>query len=339
MLEILMIKITKFMEVLNGFLEEKIAEGITYLEDIFGDGKTNKDNGKALDNSGSDNNDPENSGPDNNDPENSGPNNNDPENSGPNNNDPENSGPDNNDSDKDSSEGDDKPQKLDKGKGKAMETNPDDLPKEGLSKKYPLTEAEIKKAEEEHNYQVTRLLKIKGELEGKAGESSKGELVDELLEKYGQNVQPSEEGVQQPDPLVSEYYKTLEYYQNAVRKYNDANQQLMESTNLDETQRAQLIAESQHLRAVAESAGNHAKVLRSLVDIPSDPERCDSEEEYSGEEYSGEDYGSEENNGKESSDEKSRPSKRPESSDEESRPSKHPESSDEDSRPSKRPRN
>jgi len=285
MLEILMIKITKFMEVLSEFLEEKIEEkikeSITYLDDVFGDGKTNKDNGKALDNGGPDNNDPENSGPDNNDP------------------------------DKDSIEGDDKPQKLDKGKGKAMQTNPDGLPEEGLSKKYPLTEAEIKEAEEEHNYQVTRLVKIKSELEGKAGESSTGELVDELLEKYGQNVQPSLEGVQQPDPLVSEYYKTLEYYHNAVRKYNDANQLLMESTDLDETQRAQLLADTQYLRAEAESAGNHAKVLRSIVDIPSDPERCDSEEEYSGEEYSGEEYGSEENSGKESSDEESRPYKRP----------------------------
>ena len=76
MLEILMIKITKFMDVLSEFLEEKfeekIKESITYLDDVFGDGKTNKDNGKALDNGGPDNNDPENSGPDNNEPENSG---------------------------------------------------------------------------------------------------------------------------------------------------------------------------------------------------------------------------------------------------------------------------
>jgi hypothetical protein len=185
-----------------------------------------------------------------------------------------------------------------------VDSNTDGLPVEGLSKTDPLREAELKEEEEEYNYQVTRLAKIQGELDGKAGESSTRGLLAEHLAKYG--LGPSEDSAQEANTTLNEYYKTVDTYHKAVRAFNDANELLVDSTDLNETQRAQLLAESQHLRDVAEKAANHANTLRSLVDIPSEPEMSENEEE-----YSGEDYGSEENSGKESSDEESRPSKRP----------------------------
>ena len=303
MLEILSIEITKFMEALIDLIPEKI-EDIPWFDDFFGS-KTKKDFGKDFgkffgkffDKGSPDNNEPENSGPDNNEPE--------------------NSGPDKNDPNKDSNEGSDKPKLLDKGKGKAVDSNPDDLPEQGINKRYPLKEeAEIKEEEEEFNYQVARLAKIQGELGDKAGESSTGGLLAEQLKKIfeekpsdGVKQQPSEGVQQQPsaqDIYLNAYYEIQEKYLEAVRRFNDTNEILTGPTHLDERERAELIAESQRLRADADSITKDLNHIRSLVDIPSEPENYDSEEE-----YSGEDYDSDNNSEKESSDEESRPSKRP----------------------------
>ena len=108
------------------------------------------------------------------------------------------------------------------------------------------------------------------------------------------------------DIYLKAYYEIQEKYIEAARKFNDANQILTESTDLDETQRAEIIAESQRLRADVDAITGHMNYLKSKVDIPPEPENYDSEEEYS---Y--EDSDSEENKGKESSDEESRPPKRP----------------------------
>jgi len=223
-------------------------------------------------------------------------------------------------------------EKLDKGKGKATEIPPDELAwekeREEYRKKIEQEDLEReRKAKEAEDLDLAKRQSLYDEdLKKKAGQSSKApeggyfryneEQEKELefykksgeLSKQNQEFPQKEESMDYREIGIQEYELTEDIRKQHTRLYNDIMQKIDESGDkMDEREKADLLNESIKVRGIVDDATKHAKDLKDNLGIPSDAEMYDSEE-YDSEQDSGQGYSSDENK---SSEEESRPSKRP----------------------------
>jgi hypothetical protein len=228
----------------------------------------------------------------------------------------------------------DVPEKLDKGKGKATELPPEELAwekkleedRKKLEEEYLELEkedilAKLKKEEEDSldlaKRQITydEFLKQRGGQSSQAPEGGYHRINQEQakeFEYYSKNEELAKEntefsqeweGIGYNSAGFHEYVETEKIRKEYTREFNEILQKIEESgDSMSEREKGSLLEQSMKIRDVVDSATKHARELKENLNIPSESEEFDSEEN------SDEEYSSDENN---SSQEESRPTKRP----------------------------
>ena len=220
--------------------------------------------------------------------------------------------------------------KPDKGKAKATTPQYSEEEARELARQQAIEQARWEHDVDYYGNEIdwARLNSLKDLLdESKTGESSKkgAELFNQGEESPNiTEYNPEEENREESTPDINTYNWARGYRKEAVRTYNDIIGKLTDDDTINPYDKSKLVEESVRLRGVLDEYATYIERLKHFLDLPSEEEVYDSQEFSSDQEYSDDNLSGYEGEDSNTEEKKPRPLGEENSSEDESRPSKRP---------------